>query len=415
MITLIYSLGTLFFRILCMVFPAADTLHKSGFYLSLLLCWGIAVLMELSSIPSIMTGIAMILIVSWMISKVFGYSYAVSLGFSILGFVLHNISSSVFMLLCHMSGHDSLVLGSEEKGLGIIVFLIVLYWGLDVLPSFIVRYILKPYHQKLKALSNTRTAVLILLILGAMALMQEMLYYFYYAAYAVQLVPLSAWSDALLVLAQLAVPAVVFLVVFLLLKERDLESLLNAEKRELEILRHRDSELIRVHHDVRSHMNMIRAFLEKGDVSGAETYLEHSMTSFDEEKVYSKNVMVNAVLHYLSASAEDIELEVESALDNDCGIDSQDLGLLVLNLVNERIDLIHQYSLSKKISLTLRQKENMVYLSIDSEMPDQAEKGYAELTRQAVKNIVRKYNGFLKEGLHTSTDLCLGLTVGADA
>ena len=118
---------------------------------------------------------------------------------------------------------------------------------------------------------------------------------------------------------------------------------------------------------------------------------------------YSRNPYLNAVICYKVKSNPDILFHVESMIGEVRGIEPVDLGILLMNLIDSRIDEIRTNNLEKKICMILKHRETSVTLYIQSPISDQFRQKHL-LESEIVENIVRKYDGMMEHDIREAGD-----------
>lgn len=182
---------------------------------------------------------------------------------------------------------------------------------------------------------------------------------------------------------------------------------LKLSRQQLSVLNDKDIEVIKVKHDIISHLRMIQTFMNNDNYEAADLYLQKTcglLSNKQSLKTYSQNTYINAVINYKTKANKDIAFDIVSEIGNENKIDPLDLGILVMNLLDQRISYINKYNLKKEIYLKISQRENMVSLLIDSQLPDEEDKNpYDMYEGNIINNIVDKYKGTLQRNIHTET------------
>ena len=90
-------------------------------------------------------------------------------------------------------------------------------------------------------------------------------------------------------------------------------------------------------------------------------------------------------------------------------IDPVDLGILIMNLIDQRLAMIRQNNLTPRIELRMTQREQMLCIKIDSETA--AEPSTNDFTEQiensVIEKIITKYDGQVYKGVNSSTDFAV--------
>ena len=164
-------------------------------------------------------------------------------------------------------------------------------------------------------------------------------------------------------------------------------------------------------HEIAQHLNVIEMFMEKGEYDSARMYIQKTAGIMDEPvAIFSRNPYLNAVICYKVKSNPDIAFHVESMIGEVKGIEPVDLGILLMNLIDCRIDEIRKYDLAKKISIILKHRETTVTMYIHSEVSESFLQKHP-LESGIVENTVGKYHGMLEHDLHRKGDTVVMLTV----
>jgi non-homologous end joining protein Ku len=183
---------------------------------------------------------------------------------------------------------------------------------------------------------------------------------------------------------------------------------LKLSRQQLSILNDKDIEVIKVKHDIISHLRMIQTFMNNDNYEAADLYLQKTcglLSNKQSLKTYSQNTYINAVINYKTKAEKDIVFDIVSEIGNENKIDPLDLGILVMNLLDQRISYINKFNLKQEIYLKISQRENMVSLLIDSQLPDEEDKNpYDMYEGNIINHIVDKYKGTLQRKIHTETD-----------
>ena len=163
---------------------------------------------------------------------------------------------------------------------------------------------------------------------------------------------------------------------------------------------------------------MIQTFMNNDNYEAADLYMKKTCGILSDEKnlrIYSQNTYVNAVINYKVRSEKDIKFDVISEMGCNCSIDSMDLGILVLNLLDQRIAALKNNDLKKTIKLKISQREKIISILIDSELPEKNQiSSYDHFYESnVINNIIKKYSGSIHFGINTKTDC--GITLNANA
>ena len=161
-------------------------------------------------------------------------------------------------------------------------------------------------------------------------------------------------------------------------------------------------------HDMKNHMLLIRAYLEKKEHDGALGYID-SVTEFmkvDAQFVNSGNVEIDAVLNYAFARAEKLSCQIETKIEvpENNFMPVFDLNVLLGNLLDNALEALERAG-SRYLYVSLRYGQGIFLVNIYNTFDGVIKKdGKRYLTRkpdgerhgiglQNVEEIVDKYNG----------------------
>ena len=192
---------------------------------------------------------------------------------------------------------------------------------------------------------------------------------------------------------------------------------LELSREQLTALKDKDDSVMRAKHEIAQHLNVLKALLENGQIDSAQLYLQTTGVILEDvtEKQYSKNPYVNAVISYKAIHDPDITFDVISEIPEMCeGIDPVDLGILIMNLIDQRLAIIRRNDLTPRIELHMTQREQMLCIRIDSETA--ADPFSDDLTEQignsVTEKIITKYSGQIYKGVNTATDSAILFKTG---
>lgn len=189
------------------------------------------------------------------------------------------------------------------------------------------------------------------------------------------------------------------------LQDEEIRSTLRMNKEQLQLIQYTNSSSLHEKHAIAEHLNVIRMFLDKGDQEAARMYIQKTAGVMDEKvRVYCVNPYINAVLNYKIKAEPDITFHVASSIGEVNQIDAVDLGVLLMNLIDCRINIIHRYDLKKDLEINITKREFTIAMAVDSENVKDAEKENP-LELSMIENIVEKYNGSIVYGVHDENDM----------
>ena len=187
-------------------------------------------------------------------------------------------------------------------------------------------------------------------------------------------------------------------------KEQDVLMLSEMNREQLSLIRDQQEYNLHEKHEIAQHLDVIAMFMEKGEYESARMYIQKTAGIMNEPVMtYSRNPYLNAVICYKVKSNPDILFHVESMIGEVRGIEPVDLGILLMNLIDSRIDEIRTNNLEKKICMILKHRETSVTLYIQSPISDQFRQKHL-LESEIVENIVRKYEGMMEHDIREAGD-----------
>ena len=104
----------------------------------------------------------------------------------------------------------------------------------------------------------------------------------------------------------------------------------------------------RARHDLRQHLNLIQAYLDKGDNETLRDYIDKYGKSLplNTGKVYCSNYAIDTVIRYYAEKAADekIQFDTQIKLPENLAIEEPDICILFGNLLENAVDSCRQYS-----------------------------------------------------------------------
>ncbi len=165
-----------------------------------------------------------------------------------------------------------------------------------------------------------------------------------------------------------------------------------------------DKELLTERHMFIDKLKMVKAMLDHNETSAALVAIQQILNVADDELAgmiaYTENQYLNLVLNYMHKQ-NDMEFEVVSTIDDNCGIDPIDLGIILMNLIYARI---REEPENKKMEIALRRNEYSLVMRIGGKVlhDDKSSMEYAIL-----KNKIAVYDGSLEYDEPGSTTIIL--------
>ncbi|MBR2811773.1 MAG: hypothetical protein IKD69_10365 [Solobacterium sp.] len=184
------------------------------------------------------------------------------------------------------------------------------------------------------------------------------------------------------------------------LKNRDMilnRSLEECEKQVVDI--QKQEQMVIENHVLAERLSTLQKLVEKGNQEELAAFLEVCRKPMDAENrqtVYSANSVVNAVLNYKQEHNPEFQFEVQSTIDNQCGILSYDLGIIVMHLIDQRLSKIRENQEEKKVVLHLNATEKMLIIDIPGALYDNNEEKET-MNYAVVDNLIRKYHGHFSD------------------
>lgn len=187
------------------------------------------------------------------------------------------------------------------------------------------------------------------------------------------------------------------------------EKMSGMEEEQLKLMEMLQNSRLQEKHAVAEHLNVVRMFLENGDQQAAQLYIQKTAGIMDDPvPIYCGNPYLNMVICCRMKSDPDIVFDVQSAIGEETGMDSLNLGILLLNLLDIRIGEIRRHGFEKKITLRIRKRENMVTMYVDS-TTSKSHLSDCSLEYSVIENILHQYHGEMYHGLEKDTDTVLML------
>lgn len=168
-------------------------------------------------------------------------------------------------------------------------------------------------------------------------------------------------------------------------------------------------EIIRkMRHDIKNNYIVIGSLIKSGNIDKATKYINdniHNFTLF-ANVINTNNDVVNAVINYKSAIAQELEIEVSiiTVLDFD-GISDIDLCSLISNLFDNAIEACKKMNSNKHIDFSIKKDESVYYFSMKNTIGHSVLEGNPELNTtkkdkiihgfgtKIINDIAKKYNG----------------------
>lgn len=177
---------------------------------------------------------------------------------------------------------------------------------------------------------------------------------------------------------------------------------------QLEVIMESQNRMRSLRHDMKNHILVLQALLQKNDTGQMEEYLS-SMQEFmvnPKEYVRTGNRNIDSLLNYKLQKAQEVLREVETKINipEKISLYSFDLNVVLGNLLDNAIEAAEQTE-EKKLRLTICMDKGVLFLNIQNScqgIPDgkwnslettKKEKEYHGIGLGNVKRIVEKYQG----------------------
>lgn len=181
-----------------------------------------------------------------------------------------------------------------------------------------------------------------------------------------------------------------------------------AQKKQYDSLSSHMEETRRARHDMRQHLTVAGAFLEKDDREGLAEYLDMYRNQLppDIMELYSHNDVVNAIVCYYATLAREDQVSFGAKIDypSDCPISATDITVLLGNLLENAVEACRGQAQPKRIHLRIKPNGNtMLLVLVDntSTVPVQFAEGTPLSTKRegvgigvsSVRSIADSYGG----------------------
>ena len=185
-----------------------------------------------------------------------------------------------------------------------------------------------------------------------------------------------------------------------------------------------------IHHDVKHHLNVLSAYMEQKDYTGAEQYLQNIAQAANHlpGAAYTAHPLINSILAKFESRAEQagIRAQFDVVVDSALNMDDVDLCSALANMLENAVEgCAHVSQQQRYIKLKLYSKGNFLYFCCENSCDEGSLKSssgrFATIKRDAdahgyglriIGRIAEKYNGILttqvRDGVFTlTTNLCL--------
>ncbi|WP_433943040.1 GHKL domain-containing protein [Paenibacillus sp. SN-8-1] len=136
-------------------------------------------------------------------------------------------------------------------------------------------------------------------------------------------------------------------------------------------LKHSQSRLYSMKHDLKNQYVVLKGMLSKGDTAGAEKYLQSSILKIEHiDYFFTNNYVLNYLLNEKKSVAErnGITLNIKSFLPEKINLDTDILAVVLGNLIDNSLNAVLRFSNSNEpeISLLIKQFDNNLLIEISN-------------------------------------------------
>lgn len=177
----------------------------------------------------------------------------------------------------------------------------------------------------------------------------------------------------------------------------------SAYQHQIQIMTESQKKMRFMRHDLRKHLNQIRALMDNGDLEQITAYMNEIEEAVSVKREYSKtgNKDVDSLINYELTIASEFGTEVfcDIELPEQLSVSSFDLTVILGNLLDNAVEALRQ-SEKKVMIVTIKFKKGVIRIDIENSYnstykrkPDGKEHGIGLLS---VRNTLEKYHGSLK-------------------
>ncbi len=175
-------------------------------------------------------------------------------------------------------------------------------------------------------------------------------------------------------------------------------------------LRKSVEETRRAHHDLRHHLNVMRDYLDSGDLNKLRAYIsEHTNRLTDlSDRQYSKNAMVDTILRYYADRLADLgaRLELRVELPEELPAAEPDVCAILGNLLDNALKACEDAGADAWVRIVIEAQRQRLIIVVDNTAPVPPQErsgkflssrhGGAGIGTQSVKDIAARYGGVAK-------------------
>lgn len=188
-----------------------------------------------------------------------------------------------------------------------------------------------------------------------------------------------------------------------LMEKRLLEQQALAYQKELEIITHSQQNLRIFRHDMRHHLGVLRAFIQRNEHEAALAYLDDigAYLSTKQEVARTGNLAVDSIVNYMAGVAQQkgIILQCNMQIPESLSIAAFDLNGILSNLLDNALKVTALLSddNSKTVTLTMHYERKVLYLAVENPCTVKAQKEASAsghgLGLKSVQMAAEKYGG----------------------
>lgn len=184
---------------------------------------------------------------------------------------------------------------------------------------------------------------------------------------------------------------------------------MSAQKKQFESLTSHMEEMKKARHDLRQHLAAVQSYIERDDKAGLADYIHLYQNHLppDLRERYCQNDVVNAVVCYYAALAQDGGIGFETGIDypENCPVSSTDITVLLGNLLENAVEACkRQANTAQTIKLRIKQRGGSALLILvdnpcltpvvfDGDMPLSSKRKGAGIGTYSVREIAVRYGG----------------------
>lgn len=199
-------------------------------------------------------------------------------------------------------------------------------------------------------------------------------------------------------------------------------------KREAVIIQQKQELLRQFRHDLKNRLQILNEIAERGTIPELKSYLTEIEIKHKEQEEFSNtgNLIIDSIINskLQDATEKGIEVNATVMLPAAIEINTDDMVVILGNLLDNAIEACERTDLEKYINLFMNYEKGCVFLCVKNRFDRVVSKGHGEfltskkdkalhgLGIKSVKNTIKKYNGimeFTSEGTEFCVDIILYL------